>query len=259
MPGPPQGRLAIFPGSFDPLTNGHVDIILRSAHLFERIIVAVLVNAEKQPLFTAEERVTIIREVFREYPNIDEPVVSVTTTYTGASADVVESRVTKPLEDVLSGIEGLEVLTSVSKPEQSQINVRFRVTCNQDAAAADVRDRVSQARNKLPDEVDEPTIRKVEADSQPVIYLALASDRHSQIEVSDLADRIVKDRLQTLPGVAEVRIFGERQPSMRIWLDRLRLAAYGLTTQDVETALQQQNLEVPAGRIESKDREFDPQ
>ena len=125
----------------------------------------------------------------REYPNIDEPVVSVTTTYTGASADVVESRVTQPLEDVLSGIEGLEVLTSVSKPEQSQINVRFRVTRNQDAAAADVRDRVSQARNKLPDEVDEPTIRKVEADSQPVIYLALASDRHSQIEVSDLADR----------------------------------------------------------------------
>ena len=147
----------------------------------------------------------------REYPNIDEPVVSVTTDLYRRLGRVIESQVTQPLEDVLSGIEGMEVLTSVSKPEQSQINVRFRVTRNQDAAAADVRDRVSQARNKLPDEVDEPTIRKVEADAQPVIYLALASDRHTPIEVTDYADRIVKDRLQTLPGVAEVRIFGERR------------------------------------------------
>jgi multidrug efflux pump len=197
------------------------------------------------------------RLTIREYPNIDEPVVSVTTEYTGASADVMESRVTQPLEEVLSGIEGLDVMTSSSRPEQSRINLQFRITRNPEDAAADVRDRVAQARGRLPDEVDEPVVRKVEADSQPVIYLALSSDRHSPIEVTDMADRLVKDQLQNLPGVAEVRIFGERQPSMRIWLDRLRLAAYSLTPQDIESALRRQNIEVPAGRIESRGREFE--
>ena len=124
------------------------------------------------------------------------------------------------------------------------------------SAASDVRDRVSRARRQLPDEVDEPVIAKVEADAQPIIYLALSSDRATPIEVTDYADRFVKDRLQNLPGVAEVRIFGARTPAMRIWLDRLRLAAYGLTPQDVEAALRRQNIEVPAGRIESERREF---
>ena len=197
------------------------------------------------------------RLTIREYPNIDEPVVSVQTEYTGASADVMESRVTQPLEEVLSGIEGLEVMTSSSRPEQSRINMQFRITRNPEDAAADVRDRVAQARGRLPDDVDEPIVRKVEADSQPVIYLALSSDRHSPIEVSDMADRQVKDQLQNLPGVAEVRIFGERQPAMRIWLDRLRMAAYRLTPQDIEAALERQNIEVPAGRIESRGREFE--
>lgn len=193
----------------------------------------------------------------REYPKIDEPVVSVQTTYRGASADIIESRVTQPLEEVLSGIEGLDVMTSSSRPERSQITLRFRVDRDPEAAAADVRDRVAQARARLPDDADEPVIRKVEADSQPIIYIALASDRHGPMEVSEMADRLVKDRLQNLPGVAEVRIFGERQPSMRIWLDRLRLAGYGLTPQDVEEALRRQNIEVPAGRIESRGREFE--
>ncbi len=192
----------------------------------------------------------------REYPNIDEPVVSVETTYRGASAEIVESRVTVPLEDTLAGIEGIDVLSSISRPEKSQITVRFRLNRNPDGAAADVRDRVGRARGQLPDEVDEPIITKVEADAQPIIYLAFSSDRHSALDVTDYADRFVKDRLQNLPGVANVRIFGERRYAMRLWLDRIRLAAYGLTPQDVEAALRQQNVEVPAGRIESSEREF---
>jgi multidrug efflux pump len=152
------------------------------------------------------------RLTVREYPNIDEPVVSVSSTYQGASADIIESQITQPLEEVLSGIEGLDVITSSSRPGRSQINLRFRINRDPEDAAADVRDRVAQARGRLPDDVDEPTIRKVEADSQPVIYLALAAERLSPIEVTDVADTLVKDRLQNLPGVAEVRIFGERSP-----------------------------------------------
>ena len=192
----------------------------------------------------------------REYPKIDEPVVSVETTFRGASAEIMESQVTQILEDSLSGIEGIDVITSVSRAEQSQISVRFRITRDPDAAAADVRDRVGRVRRQLPDGIDEPVIAKVEADAQPIIYLAFASDRHSALEVTDYADRFVKDRLQSLPGVADVRIFGERRYAMRIWLDRIRLAAYNLTPQDVEIALRRQNIEVPAGRIEGAQREF---
>ena len=117
-------------------------------------------------------------------------------------------------------------------------------------------DRVGRVRSQLPDEIDEPVIAKVEADAQPIIYLAFSSDRHSALEVTDYADRFVKDRLQNLPGVADARIFGERRYAMRIWLDPLRLAAYGLTPQDIEAALRRQNVEIPAGRIESRSREF---
>ena len=196
------------------------------------------------------------RLAVREYPNIDEPVVSVETSYTGASAEIVESRVTVPLEDSLAGIEGIDVLSSISRPERSQITVRFRLARDPDGAAADVRDRVGRVRGQLPDEVDEPVIAKVEADAQPIIYLAFSSDRHSALDVTDYADRFVKDRLQNLAGVANVRIFGERRYAMRLWLDRARLAAYNLTPQDVEEALRRQNVEVPAGRIESEQREF---
>ena len=192
----------------------------------------------------------------REYPNIDEPVVTVDTTYRGASADIVESRVTKPLEDSLAGIEGVDVISSISRTERSQISVRFRLERDADNAAADVRDRVSRVRRALPDDIDEPVIAKVEADANPIIWVAFSSDRHSPLEVTDVANRIVKPRLQTLPGAADARIFGERKYSMRIWLDRERLAAYGLTAQDVEDALRRQNVELPAGRIESQRREF---
>jgi multidrug efflux pump len=197
------------------------------------------------------------RLTVREYPNIDEPVVTVDTVYTGASAEIVESRVTKPLEDSLAGIEGVDVLSSISRSERSQITVRFRIERNADSAAADVRDRVSRVRRRLPDDIDEPVIAKVEADANPIIWLAFSSDHHDQLEMSDIANRIIKPRLQTLPGAADARVYGERRYAMRIWLDRARLAAFGLTPQDVEDAITRQNVELPAGRIESREREFE--
>jgi len=196
------------------------------------------------------------RLTVREYPNIDEPVVTVDTTYTGASAEIVESQVTKPLEDSLAGIEGVDVIQSISRQERSQITIRFRIERDADSAAADVRDRVSRARRQLPDDIDEPVIAKVEADASPIIWIAFSSDRHSSLELSDIASRIVKPRLQTLSGAADARVFGERRYSMRIWLDRDRLAAFNLTPQDVEDAIRRQNVELPAGRIESREREF---
>src|SRR3954468_6507347 len=192
----------------------------------------------------------------REYPKIDEPVVTVTTKYQGASAEIVESQVTQPLEESLSGIEGIDVMSSISRSETSQITVRFRISRDPDVAANDVRDRVGRVRGALPDEMDEPAIAKVGADAQPICYLAFSSDRHSPLDVTDYADRFVKDRLQNLPGVADIRIFGERRYAMRIWLDPTRLAAFRVTPQDVETALRRQNIEIPAGRVESVQREF---
>ena len=192
----------------------------------------------------------------REYPNIDAPVVSVRSVYQGASAAVVESQVTRPLEESLSGIEGVKTLKSVSREEVSQITVEFNLNRNPDGAAADVRDRVSRARGLLPEEIDEPIISKIEADASPIVWLAFSSDRHSALEISDIADRFVKDRLQTLSGVATVLIGGERRYAMRLWLDRDRLAARRVTVQDVEDALKRQNVEIPGGRIESSQREF---
>jgi multidrug efflux pump len=196
------------------------------------------------------------RLTVREYPKIDEPVVTVSTTYLGASSEIIESQVSKPLEDSLAGIEGIEVISSISRQQLSQITVRFKLSRDPDSAAADVRDRVGRARGQLPDEIDEPIISKVEADAQPIIYLAFYSDKHSPMEISDYADRYVKDRLQNLNGVADVSIFGERRMSMRLWIKPERLAAYRLTVQDVENALRHQNVEIPAGLIESTNREF---
>lgn len=192
----------------------------------------------------------------REYPKIDEPVVSVNTTYKGASPDVIESQITKPLEDSLSGIEGVDVITSTSRSETSAINVRFKIVVNPDIAAAEVRDKVARVRGRLPADVDEPVISKVEADSTPILYAAMFSTQHTQLEITDYVNRSIKPRILVLPGAADVRIFGERKPAMRIWLDPSKLAAYKLTTQDVEEALRQQNVEIPAGRIESRNREF---
>jgi multidrug efflux pump len=200
--------------------------------------------------------VSFTRLNVREYPKIDNPVVTVETKYLGASSTVIESQVTKVLEDSLSGIEGVDVITSISRQEQSQITVNFVLSRDPDSAAADVRDKVSRVRQRLPQGIDEPVISKVEADAFPVIWLSFSSESLSALEISDLANRIAKPMLQTAPGASDVRIFGERKYSMRIWLDPDRLAAFKLTTQDVEDALRRSNLEVPAGRIESQLREF---
>jgi len=192
----------------------------------------------------------------REYPKIDEPVVTVSVRYPGASAEVIESQVTKPLEDSMAGIDAVDVITSISRAEQSQISVKFRLEKDADAAAAEVRDRTSRVRNKLPQAIEEPVIAKVEADAFPVIWLALTSDSLTPLQVNELVNRIVKPRLQTVTGVADVRIFGERKYAMRVWLDPDKLAGYRLTTQDVEDAIRRSNLELPAGRIESQQREF---
>ncbi|MCS6996361.1 MAG: efflux RND transporter permease subunit [Casimicrobiaceae bacterium] len=192
----------------------------------------------------------------REYPKIDEPVVSVSTGYKGASPEVIESQITKVLEDSLSGIEGVKLITSNSRSERSDITVTFRVTKDPDVAAAEVRDKVARVRARLPDAADEPVIAKVEADAFPVMWLALISDRHSQLELTETLHRIIKPRLLVLPGAADLRIFGERRPAMRIFLDPQKLAAYRLTPADVEAALRAQNVEIPAGRIESRFREF---
>lgn len=192
----------------------------------------------------------------REYPKIDEPVVSVTTTFAGASSEVMEVQVTKVLEDSLSGIEGVDVITSSSRQERSRITVRFVLSRDADAAAADVRDKVTRVRQRLPQGIDEPVIAKVEAESFPVIFLALSSDTHTALQLSEIANTLVKPVLQTAPGAAEVNVYGERKFAMRIWVDTDKLAAYKLTVQDLEDALRKSNLEVPAGRIESTLREF---
>ena len=200
--------------------------------------------------------VSFDRLSLREYPKIDEPTVTVSVKYPGASAEVIESQVTKPLEDSIAGIDAVDVITSISRADQSQITVRFRLEKDADTAAAEVRDRTSRIRGRLPQAIEEPVIAKVEADAFPVIWLAFASETLSPLQINDLINRVVKPQLQTVTGVADVRIYGERKYAMRVWLDAERMAAYRLTSQDVEDAIRRSNLELPAGRIESQLREF---
>ena len=192
----------------------------------------------------------------REYPDTDVPTVSVNTIYRGASAEVVESRITEPLEEQLSAIDGIRVLKSSSREEISRITIEFNLERDPDEAANDVRDRVSRARDRLPDEVDEPIIAKEEADANPVLWLTFTSDRFSRTELTDLVDRIAKQRVQTVPGVGTIFIGGERRIAMRLWINPEKLASYALTANDVEVALREQNVDVPGGRIESFAREF---
>ncbi|MBC7981150.1 MAG: efflux RND transporter permease subunit [Armatimonadetes bacterium] len=192
----------------------------------------------------------------REYPDTDVPTVSVTTVYRGASSEVVESRVTETLEEQLSAIDGIKVLRSSSQEEVSRITVEFNLDRDPDQAANDVRDRVSRARGRLPEEVDEPIIAKEEADASPILWLTFTSDKYSREELTDLVDRIAKQRIQTINGVGTIFIGGERRYAMRLWLDPDRLAAHGLTPSDVRQALTEQNVDVPGGRIESYAREF---
>ncbi|HEY3280022.1 MAG TPA: efflux RND transporter permease subunit [Gemmatimonadales bacterium] len=192
----------------------------------------------------------------RELPDIDPPVISVTTVLPGANAQVVETAVTDVLEEELSTIQGLRTLSSASAEQTSNITLEFTLDRPVDVAAQDVRDKVSRVRGRLPVDVLEPVIEKQSADAQPFFWLALSSDNYDLMQLSDVADRLVKARLQSLPGVGSAQIFGERRYSMRVWVQAEALSARGLTVQDVEAAIVARNVEIPAGRIESTRREF---
>jgi multidrug efflux pump len=196
------------------------------------------------------------RLTVRETPNVQPPVVSIDTVYRGASAAVVESKITQVIENQIAGLEGVETLRSSSFDERSRITIEFALDRDIESAANDVRDRVARVVRQLPDEADQPQIAKVDTSSDAVMWLALTSDTRSQLELTDYADRYLVDRLSVVPGVATVRIGGERRYAMRVWLDRKALAARRLTVQDIEDALRQENVELPAGRIESLEREF---
>ncbi|MGH7663717.1 MAG: efflux RND transporter permease subunit [Gemmatimonadaceae bacterium] len=192
----------------------------------------------------------------REFPDADPPVVSVTVILPGASPQVVESAVTDVLEEELSSVEGIRAMTSASQEQISTITLEFTLDRPVEAAAQDVRDRVSRVRGLLPEDIEEPVVAKQEADAFPIMFLALTSGSHGLMELSDIADRQIKPPLQTIPGVSGAPIYGERRFSMRIWLSPRELAARGLTAQDVESAIRTRSVEIPAGRIESDRREF---
>lgn len=192
----------------------------------------------------------------REYPNIDPPVVSIETIYPGAAANVVETRITKLIEDRIAGVEGIKRMESRSVDGRSEITIEFEITRDVDGAANDVRDRVSGILDDLPDEADPPEIQKVDADANVILWLNLVSDERSVIELTDYARRYLEDRFSALDGVARVRIGGALDYSMRIWIDRNELAARNLTVTDVEDALRAENIELPAGNVESKARDF---
>ncbi|MFT5366276.1 MAG: multidrug efflux pump [Candidatus Latescibacterota bacterium] len=192
----------------------------------------------------------------REYPDIDPPVVSVTTLYRGASPSVVETEITNILEEQFATLEGVKSMTSSSREQGSVITVEFELNRDVNEAANDIRDRVSRVRGQLPREVDDPVIGKVDANAQAIVWLALFSEQYSGLELSEVADRVLKERIQRLPGVGSVIIGGERRYAMRVWLDPLRMAAHGLTTQDIEGAIRLANAEIPSGRVEGDMREF---
>src|SRR5436309_4141217 len=196
------------------------------------------------------------RLAVREFPDVDPPIVSVSTELPGANPQVVESAVTDILEEELSTVEGLRTLTSSSAEGFSNITLEFNLDRNIEAAAQDVRDKVARVRGRLPEDVEEPVIAKQEADAFPIMFLALTSKSYDLMELSDIADRQIKPKLQTIKGVSGAPIYGERRFAMRVWLSPAELAARGLTAQDVENAIRTRSVEIPAGRIESERREF---
>ncbi|MGB5931397.1 MAG: efflux RND transporter permease subunit, partial [Cyclobacteriaceae bacterium] len=192
----------------------------------------------------------------REYPSVDPPIITVSTSYTGANAEVIESQITEQLEESINGIAGIKSLTSVSREGRSTITVEFELGEDLESAANDVRDKVSRARRGLPEDADPPIVSKADADSQPIVFLNVKSDRRTLLELSDLAENIFKERFQTITGVSEVRIWGERRYSMRLWMDPDKMAAYGLTPLDVRNAVQNENVELPSGRVEGLNTEL---
>ena len=213
----------------------------------------------KRPVFAAVVAILIVliglvgffSLSIREYPDVDPPVVSISTSYTGAAATVVESRVTQVLEQSLSGVQGLQTISSRSRDGQSQITLEFSAGIDVDVAANDVRDRVGRVSDDLPDEVLAPEIAKVDADASPIMFMVFSKPGWDRVQLSDYVDRNIVDRFSAVPGVARVFIGGEARPAMRIWLQPQKLAAFSLTPADVESALRTQNVELPAGRLES--------
>ncbi len=192
----------------------------------------------------------------REYPAVDPPIVTVQTIYSGANPDVVASQITEPLEQVINGISGIRTISSESVEERSTITIEFTLDSDLDTAANDVRDRVARAARILPVDSNPPIVEKADADSAPILFLTMTSDKRDVLEISDLADRRVRERMETIPGVASVRIFGEKRYAMRMWMDPVKLAVHGLTPEDVQTALNKQNVDLPSGRIEGASNEL---
>jgi multidrug efflux pump len=192
----------------------------------------------------------------RELPDVDPPIVSISTSYAGASAEVIESRITEPIEQQIAGIQGIQRINSTSRDGRSNVNIEFSLDRDIDDAANDVRDRVSRVLGRLPQQADPPTVAKADSDSQPIIILFLRSETMNRLELTDYADRNLIDRLATVDGVAQVQIYGEQRYAMRIWLDAAALGARGLTVTDVENALSTQNVELPAGALESADKDY---
>jgi multidrug efflux pump len=192
----------------------------------------------------------------REYPSVDPPIITVSTSYTGASADIIETQITEPLEESINGIDGIKSLTSVSRDGRSTITVEFGIERDLESAANDVRDRVSRATRSLPPDTDPPIVTKADADSSPIIALRIFSNQRNLLELSELADNIFKETFQTIDGVAQVRIWGDKKYSIRLWMDPDRLAAYRLTPLDVFNAVNAQNVELPSGRIEGAQTEL---
>ncbi|MBQ2402520.1 MAG: efflux RND transporter permease subunit [Prevotella sp.] len=192
----------------------------------------------------------------REYPSIDNPIISVTCSYPGANADVIENQITEPLEQNINGIPGIRSLTSVSQQGQSRITVEFELSVDLETAANDVRDKVSRAQRWLPRDCDPPTVSKADADARPILMVAIQSDKRSLLELSEIADLTVKEQLQTIPDVSSVSIWGEKKYCMRLWLDPVKMSGYGVTPMDVKGALDRENVELPSGSIEGNTTEL---
>jgi multidrug efflux pump len=192
----------------------------------------------------------------REYPSVDNPVITVNVSYPGANADIIESQITEPLEQNINGIPGIRSLSSVSSQGSSRITVEFELSIDMETAANDVRDKVSRAQRYLPRDCDPPTVSKADADDQPILQLTIQSDKRNLLELSEIADLTVKERLQTVQNVSAVNIWGEKRYSMRLWLDPLKMAAYGITPMDVKNAIDRENVELPSGSIEGNRMEL---
>ncbi|MFK7932476.1 MAG: efflux RND transporter permease subunit [Saprospiraceae bacterium] len=186
----------------------------------------------------------------REYPSVDPPIITVSTNYVGANADIIESQITERIEEVASGIAGIRSMTSVSRDGRSTITIEFDLEVNIEAAANDVRDKVAQAQRFLPPDADPPTVSKADADSSPILFLNIQSETRSLLELSEMAETLFKERLQTIKGVSQIFIWGQKRYSMRLWIDPDRLVAYNLTPLDIRNALQSQNIELPSGSVE---------